>query len=178
MALEPQFTKSIPDGDNRRRRVCDHCGFVQYDNPRVIVGAIVRHGDKVLLCRRAIHPRKGYWTIPAGFMELGETPDAGARREAYEEACAVIETGDLLAVYTIAHLSQVQIFYRAILTDPAIAAGDESLEVGLFGWDEIPWDDIAFPSVTWALEHDRDVHSGKATAPFENPRGETGAVSE
>ena len=80
MALEPQFTKSIPDGDNRRRRVCDHCGFVQYDNPRVIVGAIVRHGDKVLLCRRAIHPRKGYWTIPAGFMELGETPDAGARR--------------------------------------------------------------------------------------------------
>jgi len=178
MALEPQFTKSVPDGDNRRRRVCDHCGFVSYDNPRVIVGSVVRHEDKVLLCRRAINPRKGFWTIPAGFLELGESPDAGARREAYEEAFARIETSDLLAVYTIAHLSQVQIFYRASLTDPAIAAGEESLEVGLFGWDEVPWDDIAFPSVTWALAHDRDVHLGRAAAPFANPDGETGALSE
>ncbi|MCB1471987.1 MAG: NUDIX hydrolase [Rhodobiaceae bacterium] len=178
MAISPRFSSSVPGSDNRSRRVCDHCGFVAYENPRVVVGSVVRHGETVLLCRRAIDPRRGFWTIPAGYMELGETPDAGARREAHEEACAAIETGELLAVYTIARLSQVQIFYRASLVDPAIAAGEESLEVGLFGWDEIPWDELAFPSVAWALAHEREVHLGNAQAPFANPPGETGSMSE
>lgn len=159
------------------RRVCDHCGFVHYENPRIVVGSVVRHGDRVLLCRRAINPRKGFWTIPAGYLELGESPDAGARREAREEACARIETGDLLAVYSIAHLSQVQMFYRAGLLDSAISAGEESLEVRLFGWGEIPWEDLAFPSVHWALRHERDVHLGRARGPFANPEGEAGELS-
>ena len=178
-AQTPSFSRSVPEGDTHERAVCDRCGFVSYDNPRIIVGSVPRDEQgRFLLCRRAIEPRRGFWTIPAGYMELGETPDAGARREAHEEACAAIETGELLAVYTIARLSQVQIFYRASLVDPAIAAGEESLEVGLFGWDEIPWDELAFPSVAWALAHEREVHLGNAQAPFANPPGETGSMSE
>ena len=178
MAITPKFISSVPQGDNRSRRICDHCGFVAYENPRVVVGSVVRTGGKVLLCRRAINPRKGFWTIPAGYMELGETPDAGARREAHEEALARIEISGLLAVYTIAHLSQVQIFFRASLADPAIGVGEESLEVGLFDWEEIPWDDLAFPSVRWALNHEREAHFGEAAPPFANPLGETGEMSE
>ena len=176
--LPVRFHLSVPDGDSLERRVCGHCGFVDYQNPKIVVGSVVRHEGKILMCRRAIEPRSGFWTVPAGYMELGETPQAGAAREALEEACAAIETGELLAVYTIARLSQVQIFYRASLVDPAIAAGEESLEVGLFGWDEIPWDELAFPSVAWALAHEREVHLGNAQAPFANPPGETGSMSE
>ncbi|MFN0265028.1 NUDIX domain-containing protein [Tepidamorphus sp. 3E244] len=178
MPLDPSFNESVPQGDNVSRKVCDHCGFVAYVNPKIVVGSVVRSGEKVLLCRRAIEPRKGFWTIPAGYLELAETPEAGAKREAREEACANLNISGLLAVYTIAHLSQVQIFYRATFAEPEIAAGEESLEVGLFGWDEIPWEDIAFPSVKWALDHERSVHLGKATAPFANPDGETGGLSE
>lgn len=177
-ALAPSFNTRVPGGDNLSRRVCDHCGFVAYENPRVVVGSVVRHGDKILLCRRAIEPRYGFWTIPAGYMELSETPVAGSMREAMEEANASIAIESLLAVYTIERLSQVQIFYRARLEVPDISAGEESLEVGLFAWDEIPWDDLAFPSVRWALEHDRAVAEGAAHAPFANPDGETGSMSE
>jgi ADP-ribose pyrophosphatase YjhB (NUDIX family) len=137
-----------------------------------VVGSVVRHEGKILLCRRAIEPRKGYWTIPAGYLELNESPQQGAKREAMEEANADLKLGDLLAVYTVERLSQVQILYRATLNSPEFSAGEESLEVQLFDWDEIPWDDIAFPTVHWILEHDRQVEAGEAIAPFANPEGQ------
>ncbi len=176
-SLEPAFRHNRPDGDTHERKVCDHCGFIAYENPRIVVGSVVRTGSRILLCRRAIEPRRGFWTIPAGYMELNETPMAGAMREAYEEATARIKIGELLAVYTIERLSQVQIFYRAVLANPEIAAGEESLEVGLFAWDDIPWDKLAFPSVKWALDHDASIAAGAAAPPFANPPGETGAMS-
>jgi ADP-ribose pyrophosphatase YjhB (NUDIX family) len=146
----------IPEGDTRERMVCLDCGFIHYDNPKIIVGAVVRWEERYLLCRRAIEPRKGFWTLPAGFLELEETAQAGARREAWEEAQARIAIDGLLAVYDIPRLSQVQLIYRARLLSPEIAPGPESLEVALFQWHEIPWSDLAFPSVGWALEQDRD----------------------
>jgi ADP-ribose pyrophosphatase YjhB (NUDIX family) len=145
---------------------------VHYENPKIVVGSVVRHEGKILLCRRAIEPRKGYWTIPAGYLELNESPQTGAKREAKEEANADLKLGDLLAVYTVERLSQVQILYRATLNSPEFSAGEESLEVELFEWDEIPWEDIAFPTVHWILEHDRQVEASEANAPFENPEGQ------
>ncbi len=171
-ALEPSFSRRQPADDTHGRNVCDHCDFVHYENPKIVVGSVVRHEGKILLCRRAIEPRKGYWTIPAGYLELNESPQQGAKREAMEEANADLKLGELLAVYTVERLSQVQILYRATLNSPEFSAGEESLEVQLFDWDEIPWDDIAFPTVHWILEHDRQVEAGEAKAPFENPEGQ------
>lgn len=147
----PTFTKRRPDGDLLERSVCDHCGFVDYQNPKVVVGSAVLQGSKILMCRRAIDPRKGYWTLPAGYLELYETTEEGARREALEEALARIEIDRVLAVFSLPHISQIQVLYRAHLLDPNIGAGPESEEVALFEWDEIPWREIAFPSVAWTL---------------------------
>jgi len=171
--LSPSLIKTVPDGDTHERSVCEHCGFVNYQNPKIVVGSVVRHDGKILLCRRAIEPRKGYWTLPAGYMEMLETPQDGARREALEEANADLIIGELLAVYTVARLSQVQLMYRATFATPEFSAGEESLEVGLFEWDDIPWDDVAFPTVHWALKHDRMIEEGQATGPFSNPEGES-----
>jgi ADP-ribose pyrophosphatase YjhB (NUDIX family) len=133
--------------------------------------------DKVLLCRRAINPRRGYWTLPAGYMEVRETSADGAVREAYEEARARIAIDDLLAVYNIPRIGQVHLFYRAHLTDPDIAAGPESLEVRLFGWHEIPpVEELAFPTVQWALAHYREVRGQTAFAVRTNPPGEFGEM--
>jgi ADP-ribose pyrophosphatase YjhB (NUDIX family) len=170
--LARSFTHRIPDGDEISRSVCDHCSHVVYDNPKIVVGSVVLHEGKVLLCRRAIEPRKGYWTVPAGYMELGETPQEGAIREAREEANAHLVLGDLLAVYTIKHLSQVQMIYRATLATPVFSAGPESLEVKLFGFDEVPWDDIAFPTVRWMLVDIQKVLASENKMPFGNPAGE------
>ena len=154
----------IPEGDNRLRKTCPECGFIEYENPKIVVGSVVTAGERILLCRRAINPRKGFWTLPAGYLELHETTEAGARREAEEEAGAKIEIDGVLAVYSIPRISQVQIIFRARLAS-GFAAGPESLEVALFGWDEIPWDDLAFPSVHWALRHFREgAESGNWTA--------------
>jgi len=171
-----RFERRVPEGDDRERLVCVDCGFVRYDNPRVVVGSVATWGDRVLLCRRAIEPRKGLWTLPAGFLELGEPVAEGAKREAREEACAELELDCVLAVYTIPHISQVQIFYRARLVDPDVAAGPESEEVALFRWEEIPWDEIAFPSVRWALHQHHNVRDRATFAAFENPPGETGKL--
>jgi len=173
-ALDPNFRVAIPDGDDRQRRICGHCGFVDYDNPRIVVGSVVRHEGRILLCRRAISPRKGFWTLPAGFLETGETPAEGAAREAREEANAALTISGVLAIYTIQRLGQVQIMHRAQLADPMISAGAESLEVGLFAWEDIPWPELAFPSVVWALNHDLAVEAGDAAMPFFNPVGEDG----
>jgi ADP-ribose pyrophosphatase YjhB (NUDIX family) len=148
--------RTIPPGDNRERMVCRDCGYIVYENPKIVVGSVVSAGDRVLLCRRAIDPRRGFWTLPAGYLELHESTGAGALREAQEEAGAEIAIEGLLAVYDIPRISQVQLIYRAHLVSPAIAPGPESLEVRLFAWDEIPWQDLAFPSVRWALDHFRE----------------------
>jgi len=174
--LTSSFSQRIPDDDTFTRDMCDHCDFIDYKNPKIVVGSVVRHDGKILLCRRAIDPRKGYWTIPAGYMELNETPEDGAKREAREEANADLNLSSLLAVYSVTRLSQVQLIYRATLNSPGFSAGPESLEVDLFTWDEIPWEDIAFPSVHWALNHDRLVENGEVTGPFANPDGEVGTL--
>ena len=164
------FEKRVPEGDNRERMISAESGFVLYDNPKIVIGSVPRWGDKLLLCRRAIHPRKGYWTLPAGYLELNESTIAGAEREAREEAFARIRIEGLLAIYDIPRISQVQLIYRARLVDEAVAAGPESLEVGLFQWDDIPWDDLAFPSVRWALHHEQEVRqSGDLTTRFAPP---------
>jgi ADP-ribose pyrophosphatase YjhB (NUDIX family) len=135
---------------------------------------VVTWEERVLLCLREIEPRRGYWTIPAGYLELNETVMEGAAREAYEEARATIEIERLLAVYNIPRISQVQLFFRARLAAPDVAAGPESQEVGLFGWDEIPWDALAFPSVHWALNHFREGEDTGDHTVRTNPPGETG----
>jgi len=178
-----RFEQRIPPGDDRVRLVCGDCGFVNYENPRVVVGAVAtwlaEDGiERILLCRRAINPRRGFWTLPAGFLELGESPEQGARREAWEEARAELAIGQLLAIYAIPRLSQVQLIYRARLIAPAVAAGPESEAVGLFHWGEIPWGDLAFPSVHWALAHHREAPADGGFAPFANPAGAAGAMSE
>jgi len=147
------FSQKVPEGDNRLRPVCDTCGFINYINPKIVVGSVVSFEDKILLCRRAIDPRKGYWTMPAGYMEEKESTEQGAMREAKEEACADIKIDALLALYNIPRISQVQVIYRAQLIEPKFGAGEESLEVKLFHWNDIPWDELAFPSVHWALHH-------------------------
>jgi ADP-ribose pyrophosphatase YjhB (NUDIX family) len=154
--------------------VCESCGFVDYVNPKVIVGSVCGWENKVLLCRRAIEPRVGFWTIPAGYLEERETAEEGALREAFEEARADIEIRALLAIYSIARISQVQLIYLAELRSPEVAAGPETLELDLFEWADIPWDELAFPSVHWALGHYAEARGRETFAPFTNPDGATG----
>ena len=168
------FALRTPEGEDRPRLVCDTCGFINYVNPRVVVGTVCVWEDRFLLCRRAIEPRTGYWTIPAGYLEEGEAVVDGAKREAWEEAYADVEVDSVLAIYNIPRISQVQIIYRGALRSADMAPGPESLDVALLPWDEIPWDDIAFPSVHWALNHFQEVKGIQAFPPFANPRGETG----
>jgi ADP-ribose pyrophosphatase YjhB (NUDIX family) len=163
---------TVPPGDDRERLVCPDCGFIAYENPRVIVGAVCVWEDRFLMCRRAIPPRQGYWTIPAGYLEMGETTAEGARREAWEEATARIEIDGLIGIYEIPRISQVYVVHKARLTTPEIAAGPESHEVTLLAWDDIPWDSIAFPSIQWALERFRQgLGPAIAQAPATGPAG-------
>jgi ADP-ribose pyrophosphatase YjhB (NUDIX family) len=163
--------RGIPEGDNRERMICAECGYVLYDNPKIVVGSVTRWEERILLVRRSIEPQYGYWTLPAGFLELNESPTAGAEREAWEEARARIEIEGLLAIYDIPRISQVQLIYRARLLDEAIHAGLESLEVALFSWEQIPWGQLAFPSVGWALQHDREARATRDFTARINPPG-------
>ena len=164
-----RFERKIPEGDNIEREVCLDCGHIAYQNPKIVVGSVVVHEGQVLLCRRAIEPRLGFWTLPAGFMELHETPEEGAKREALEEAEARINIEGLLGIYTVKHLSQVQLLYRASFDgSPAFSAGVETLELGLFNWQDIPWAEIAFPSVKWVLDL---WHAGHGAPAGETARG-------
>ncbi|MEM8800353.1 MAG: NUDIX hydrolase [Pseudomonadota bacterium] len=169
LAKAPRFLKEVPAGDDRERDVCETCGFVNYNNPKVVVGSVVIHDEKILLCRRAIEPRKGYWTLPAGFLENQETAVEGAKREAWEEARAKLKISSLLAVYSLTHISQIQLIYKATLEEPTFSAGPESAEVELFEYEDVPWDDLAFPSVKWALAHARARWTDERFAPFGNP---------
>lgn len=145
----------IPEGDNRVRLVCPDCGYIAYDNPKLVVGAVCLLEGRVLLCRRAIEPRLGHWTIPAGFLELGESMAEGAAREVLEEACARVEVGEMLGMYEVPRIGQVHVFFHARLAAPDFAPGIESQDVALFDWEDIPWDELAFPSVIWALRQAR-----------------------
>ena len=144
-------SRRIPDGDNRERWVCDACGRVHYQNPLPVVGCLAEQGGKILLCKRSIEPRYGYWTVPAGFMELGETLAEGAARETLEEACAEVEIGRLFASIDVIEAGQVHFFFTGRLKG-GYGVGEESLAVELFAENEIPWDQIAFRSGKFALE--------------------------
>ncbi len=149
-------TRHVPSDDNRLRDVCAHCGTIHYQNPKMVIGSIpvwdLTGDPRVLLCRRAIEPRHGYWTLPAGFMENEETTAEAAQRETMEEAGARIELQELFSLLNVPHVHQVHLFYRARLLDLDFEAGTESLEVKLFAEHEIPWDDIAFPTVSHTLK--------------------------
>ncbi len=143
----------IPEGDNRYRDVCEFCDLIHYQNPRIIAGCIPVWKDKVLLCKRAIQPRQGFWTLPAGFMELDETTEQAAIRETLEEAEAIVKAHDLYAVFNLPHINQVYMIYRAALLKPEFLSGIESLDVQLFSEDEIPWDELAFETMRMSLEY-------------------------
>jgi ADP-ribose pyrophosphatase YjhB (NUDIX family) len=154
-------TLKVPEGDDRERFVCTKCELIHYSNPRVIVGCVPVHEDRVLLCRRAIEPRRNYWTLPAGFMENGETTPQGAARETWEEARARVSGLELYRVFDVPYISQIYMFYRCEVDDGVYGVGPESLETALCTRDEIPWDEIAFPVVYETLkEYFADVDAG------------------
>lgn len=142
----------VPEGDSLPRHVCQRCGTIHYRNPKLVVGCIPEWEDRILLCRRAIEPRYGRWTLPAGFMENGETTAQGAVRETLEEACARIEIGELFSLVNVPHIDQVHLFYRGRMLDTDFSPGVESLETALFAEADIPWHDLAFRSVTLCLK--------------------------
>lgn len=142
----------IPPGDNRPRHICDACGQVFYENPKVVCGALPLWNEKILLCRRAIEPRKGFWTLPAGFMENGETTTQAAIRETQEEALAQLSATYLYIIFNLPHINQVYFFYRANMVNGKHGAGEESLETALLTPEEIPWRELAFPTVSKTLE--------------------------
>lgn len=148
-----RLTLRIPPGDSLPRAVCDACGAIHYRNPLMVVGTIPEWDDQVLLCRRAIEPRKGFWTLPAGFMELGETTAQAALRETMEEAQARVELGEAFTLLSVPHVDQVHLFYRARLLDRDFAPGEETLELALFRESEIPWKEIAFRTISTTLRH-------------------------
>lgn len=141
----------VPPGDHLPRHVCDACGTIHYQNPRLVVGCVPEYEGRILLCRRAIEPRLGYWTVPAGFMENGETLQQAAARESHEEALARVDIGSLLAVVHVLHARQVHVFFRAALRSADYGPGAESLEVTLVAPTDIPWGELAFPSTEFAL---------------------------
>ena len=143
----------VPADDNRERAVCPSCSTVQYENPLNVVGTVPVWGTQVLLCKRAIEPRRGFWTLPAGFLELGETTADGALRETIEEAGAQIELGPLFSVLNVARVGQVHLFYLATMRSQVLAPGSETLEARLFREEEVPWDEIAFRTVRESLRY-------------------------
>ncbi|MDE3010619.1 MAG: NUDIX hydrolase [Pseudomonadota bacterium] len=152
-ACGASVTFRIPAGDTLPRHVCDQCETIHYENPKVVVGCIPEWGDQVLLCKRAIEPRHGFWTLPAGFLENGETAAQGAARETLEEAEARVDVGPLYTFYNLPHISQIYLIFRGRLLDLNFGPGVESLEVRLFREDEIPWQDLAFRTVAETLRH-------------------------
>jgi ADP-ribose pyrophosphatase YjhB (NUDIX family) len=159
----------VPPGDSIPRYVCDSCAAIHYRNPLLVVGTIPEWKGRILLCKRAIEPRLGFWTLPAGFMELGETTAQAALRETLEEARARVELGDAFTLLSVPHVNQVHLFYRARLLEEKFAAGEESLEVGLFSENEIPWDALAFRTVSLTLRH---FFSDRKEAQFRMHAGE------
>jgi ADP-ribose pyrophosphatase YjhB (NUDIX family) len=144
--------RKVPPGDHLPRFVCDACGTIHYQNPKLVVGCVPEDGGRILLCKRAIEPRRGYWTVPAGFMENDETLQQAAERESHEEALARVEIGSLLSIVHVLHAHQVHVFFRARLAEPQFGVGPESLESKMVTEEQVPWDDLAFPSITFTLQ--------------------------
>ncbi|WP_043767371.1 NUDIX hydrolase [Algiphilus aromaticivorans] len=142
----------VPAGDNMPRKVCSSCGAIHYRNPRVIVGAICEYEGQLLLCRRDIEPRRGFWTFPAGFLEVGETTAEGAARETFEESGAKVEIEDLCAIINVPYIAQVYMSYRARMTNPHHHITPESSETCLIAPEDIPWDYLAFPTIWHSLK--------------------------
>ena len=157
------LAEKVPRNDDRRRHVCSDCGTVHYQNPKIVTGCLPVWENSVLLCRRAIEPRRGYWTVPAGFMELDETVQQGAIRETWEEARARVSNIDLYRVFDVPYISQIYMFYRCDLDNGEHAAGPESLETGLYDESDVPWDEIAFPVISQTL---REFFSDAAAGQF------------
>ena len=148
-----QLDFRVPDGDTLKRYVCAACATIHYQNPKVVVGCLPEWGRQVLLCKRAIEPRLGLWTLPAGFLENGETLIAGALRETAEEARARVDIGSLYTMISLPHISQIYVMFRARLLDLDFAPGPESLEVRLFDEENVPWDQLAFRTITRTLRN-------------------------
>ena len=156
------ISRRVPPGDNRERDLCEHCGAVHYQNPRMVVGTLPVWENKVLLCLRAIEPRANTWTLPAGFMELAETLSEGAERETQEEAGVRIELGHLYTVIDLPQVDQVHVYFLAQALGPELDPGPETLEARWYGLDEIPWDNLSFRSVSTTLKHYlHDLTTGK-----------------
>ena len=154
---------TVPAGDNRPRYVCGQCHTIHYQNPKIVAGCLPLFGEQVLLCKRAIEPRRGYWNVPSGYLENGETVEAGAAREVHEEAVARVRDLRLHTVYSIPHINQVYLHFLAELVDGAFAVGPESLECRLFAEADIPWSDIAFSSSVYSLRrYFEDRQAGRA----------------
>ena len=154
----------IPEGDNRPRYICSHCSTIHYENPKVIVGCVPIYQDQILLCKRAIEPRYGLWTLPAGFMENGESLAEGAARETLEEANATVTPGELYTIFSLPHISQVYVFFLSELDNLDFYPGEESLETRLFSEDQVPWAELAFPVISETLRNyfsDRSENSLK-----------------
>lgn len=147
------------------RPVCTACFSIHYQNPQVVVGSVAFSQERYLLCRRAIEPRRGFWSLPGGYLELAESTEQGALREAWEEAGARLKIQALLAIYNLTHISQVQILYLAELCSLDLLAGEECLEVQLFRWEDLPWQDLAFPTVSQALRHTRTMRQTPGIGP-------------
>lgn len=165
----------IPTGDNRQRHVCPACQTIFYQNPRIVAGTIPVFNGQILLCRRAIEPRKGYWTLPAGFMENGESTEQAAIRETEEEAGATVKLKSLFSAVTVPFIDQVHIFFLAEMSSADFSAGEESLEVELFSEQDIPWKELAFPTVSQTLRRyfanasaNQPTHVFDITPPFED----------
>ena len=147
-----ELKMKIPEEDNRIRAVCDACNTIHYENPKIIVGSVATYKNQILLCRRAIEPKFGFWTLPAGYMELNESTSEGAMRETVEESGANIKLKRLFAIHDLPFLNQVHIFFLAEMTSPKLDPGSETLEARLFTVDEIPWSELAFKTVGKTLE--------------------------
>ncbi len=174
------LARRVPPGDALPRHVCDTCGVIHYENPKMIVGCVAEWQGRVLLCRRAIEPRYGLWTVPAGFLENGETTEAGARRETLEEANARVEIDDLFALYNLPHINQVYMLFRARLLDLDFRPGSETLETRLVDETEVPWNELAFVTVRNTLTHYfNDRRSGRFTLHMGTiePMGRGGALA-
>lgn len=167
-ACGADIVEKIPEDDNRLRHVCVSCELIHYQNPKIIAGCLPVYDDRILLCKRAIEPREGYWTLPAGFMELGETVQQAAIRETMEEANARVDELQLYTVFNLPHVSQVYMIFHGRLVDEDFFPGAESHEVELYREEEIPWDELAFPTIKHTLDYfysdrkrgDYQLHTG------------------
>ncbi|MAR79621.1 MAG: NUDIX hydrolase [Rhodospirillaceae bacterium] len=167
--IPTNYRIGIPEGDDKERIICNDCNYIHYLNPKVVVGGVISFRKTILLCKRAIEPRRGLWTIPAGYLEENESAEEGALREIDEEAGVKPNIQGLLAIYSIKHISQIQIIYKAVSENQILNPGAETQEAKYFLWDEIPWNEIAFPSVIWALKHFKEVENKENFAPKSNP---------